>query len=99
MHQLYVCVCACVCVCGLAGVKTIALMILIIFEVVGIALNSMGKYQKKIELCIIMHQYAKYVFFSKWLKTTFLGISDDFKDFLFCSPNIFLGFRKFTATL
>jgi len=28
-----------------------------------------------------MHKYAKYAFFQKWLKTTFLGISDDSEHF------------------
>ena len=50
---------------------------------VGIVPESMGNNTRKLKLCIIMHNYAKYAFFESWIKTTFLCISDDFKHFLF----------------
>ena len=35
----------------------------------------------KFKICIICIKYAKYAFFQKWLKITFLGISDDSEHF------------------
>ena len=58
-------------------------MILILFGCGRYCLREYRKNTRKLKLCIIMHNYAKYAFFESWIKTTFLCISDDFQHFLF----------------
>ena len=69
-------------------------MILILFGGGRYRSIEYAKNTRKLKLCIIMHNYAKYAFFESWLKPTFLRISGDFKHFLFFSLIFFLRLEK-----
>ena len=77
------------------GPKTKGLGILIPFGGGRYWSKEYQKNSRKFKICIIMHKYAKYAFFYKCLKITFLGISDDSEHFCFFHLTFFLDLEKF----